>query len=155
MRRAPRASASGRPIWEINRLRRPSSKTLSTMNMTIWRGLAAAVDDTTIALDPSSLKKNLGTLPVNQYTDGKLHSLWREASRVSQPIIVWMMAGSERKMTRRTMRRWSEPREVVITSVAHPVKTGRRRSSACRPSAFVGQEAGQSCRISFLLPVSM
>jgi hypothetical protein len=70
--------------------------------------------------------------------------VWRILSWMSTPwdmqsFIVWMMDGTaERETARREMRRWSEPRAIVITLtflVAQPMKTGRRRSSVCEPSA--------------------
>jgi len=44
----------------------------------------------------------------------------------------------------REMRRWREPSEIATTFaffVAHPMKTGRRRSSECGPSASAVQTA--------------
>jgi hypothetical protein len=55
-----------------------------------------------------------------------------------QSFIVWMMAGiAERETARKVMRRWREPREMVMTFaffVAQPMETGRRGSSICQPS---------------------
>jgi hypothetical protein len=77
-------------------------------------------------------------------------SVWRTLSCMSTPwdmqsFIVWMLEGTaERETARREMRRWREPRAMVITSaffVAQPMKTGRRSSSVCQPSVVRGRQS--------------
>jgi hypothetical protein len=58
-----------------------------------------------------------------------------------QSFIVWIIGGIvERETARRVIRRWREPRAIVITLaffVAQPMKTGRRKSSVCQPSVVM------------------
>ncbi|KAI0263893.1 hypothetical protein BGY98DRAFT_1164764 [Russula aff. rugulosa BPL654] len=96
-------------------MRRSSSTTLSTMIMTDWRSVAAAVDDTTAVQGSCDCDMQL--------------------------FIVWIMAGvAEREMARKAMRRWRELRAMVINVAAFVeqlTKTGRRRCCVCQSSVVI------------------
>jgi hypothetical protein len=66
-----------------------------------------------------------------------------------QSIVVCLTAGSaETEMAQRVIRRWREPRAIVTTFsvfVAHPMKTGRRRSSVYKPSVVTAQGSRSAC----------
>ena len=50
----------------------------------------------------------------------------------------------------REMRRWREPSEIATTFaffVAHPMKTGRRRSSECGPSIVKTAMDQETCGV--------
>ena len=70
-------------------------------------------------------------------------SVWRILSWMStpwcmqSPMVLTITGTADCGTALRDMRRWREPREIATTFaffVAHPMKTGRRRSSDCGPS---------------------
>lgn len=73
-------------------------------------------------------------------------SVWRMRSWISTPwfmqsFMVLIITGTADCGTAlRAIRRWSEPRDMATTFaffVAHPMKTGRSKSSDCCPSRTV------------------
>ena len=135
-------------------MRRSSSTTLSTMNMTNWRSVAALVCSLKgliskrISVSPSVKEEDrtkartlASSFVVNGGDGGEENLSCMSTPCDMQSFIVWMMAGiAERETARKAMRRWREPRAIATTLaffVAPPMR-GFCMAAICRDKVRLG-----------------